>query len=153
VDNYAHGLIISEKALYAASPALGKFYIVTDGDSHPGEDGPYAYFWKTFDEVVVGMENENFESLWDKFKLPLWFLMTVAYICNVIGFVLRTRLKLNPFNVTGRWRGSALVVHCSCRSLLLSLSLPLSLSLLLSFIALVVHCSCRSLLLSLSLPL
>ena len=35
VDNYAHGLIIAERALYAGSPVLGNFYIVTDGDTHP----------------------------------------------------------------------------------------------------------------------
>lgn len=35
VDNYAHALIISERALYPDSPALGKFYIVTDGLCSP----------------------------------------------------------------------------------------------------------------------
>jgi nucleoside-diphosphate-sugar epimerase len=35
VDNYCHGLIIGERALYKGSPALGNFYIVTDGDTHP----------------------------------------------------------------------------------------------------------------------
>lgn len=29
VDNYCHGLIIAEQALYPGSRALGKFYIVT----------------------------------------------------------------------------------------------------------------------------
>ncbi len=31
VDNYAHGLILGEQALYPGSPALGGFYIVADG--------------------------------------------------------------------------------------------------------------------------
>ena len=33
VDNYCHGLILGAEALYPNSPALGKFYIVTDGPS------------------------------------------------------------------------------------------------------------------------
>ena len=32
VDNYCHGLILGYDALYPNSPALGKFYVVTDGD-------------------------------------------------------------------------------------------------------------------------
>ncbi|CAN0461368.1 unnamed protein product, partial [Scytosiphon promiscuus] len=31
LDNYCHGLILGYDALYKGSPALGKFYIVTDG--------------------------------------------------------------------------------------------------------------------------
>ena len=38
VDNYAHGLIIAERALHSGSPALGKFYIVTDGATHPHKE-------------------------------------------------------------------------------------------------------------------
>jgi hypothetical protein len=39
VDNYAHGLIIGERALTPGSPALGKFYIVTDGSTHTDPKG------------------------------------------------------------------------------------------------------------------
>ena len=39
VDNYAHGLIIAERALKPGSNVLGKFYIVTDGDTHPFSEG------------------------------------------------------------------------------------------------------------------
>ena len=39
IDNYAHGLIIAERALRKRSPALGKFYIVTDGETHPHKEG------------------------------------------------------------------------------------------------------------------
>ncbi len=45
VDNYCHGLIIAEKALYPSSPALGKFYIVTDMETHTHSEG-YAYFYE-----------------------------------------------------------------------------------------------------------
>lgn len=96
VDNYCHGLIIAENKLKKKSPVLGKFYIVTDGDTHPFTEG-YAHFWETFDECVIGM---GFPSLWSKFKLPLFLLMTIAYACNVFGWFTGMRLKLNPFNVT-----------------------------------------------------
>ncbi|KAJ1631963.1 NAD(p)-dependent steroid dehydrogenase-like protein [Pavlovales sp. CCMP2436] len=79
VDNYAHGLIIAERVLYPGSPALGKFYIVTDGDSHPMKEG-YALFWPELDRAVV-------------------FIMGLAYVCDVIGWLLGTKLKLNPFAV------------------------------------------------------
>ena len=95
VDNYCHGLICAEKALYEGSPALGKFYIVTDGRTHPSPRG-YAHFWQVVDEQVVSM---GFPSLWAKFKLPTWLLMPVAYVCNVIGWLTGRKLKLNPFNV------------------------------------------------------
>lgn len=96
VDNYCHGLILGELALHPQSPALGKFYIVTDGDTHTFQEG-YAYLWDALDEAVIGM---GFTSLWSKFKYPYWLLMGLAYICNFIGWVLHTQLKLNPFNVT-----------------------------------------------------
>jgi len=96
VDNYCHGLILGELALYPGSPALGQFYIVTDGNTHPFKEG-YANLWESLDDVIVGL---GFTSLWSKFKLPYWLLMTLAYICNVIGWMLRTRFKLSPFNVT-----------------------------------------------------
>lgn len=95
VDNYAHGLIIAERALCKGSPALGKFYIVTDGATHPMPEG-YALFWKELDRAVVGM---GFSSVYRKFSLPLWFMMSLAYVCNVIGFMFNTKLKLNPFAV------------------------------------------------------
>lgn len=95
VDNYCHGLILGEAALYEGSPALGQFYIVTDGDTHPFAEG-YAYFWKAIDEVIVGV---GFGSLWDKFKLPAWFMMAVAYACAALQWLTGVRLKLNPFAV------------------------------------------------------
>ena len=95
VDNYCHGLIIGEKALYKGSPALGKFYIVTDGDTHPHKDG-YANYWDALNEAVVGM---GFQDLKSKFALPRWFMFVLAYTCDFIGWLTGTKLKLNPFAV------------------------------------------------------
>ena len=95
VDNYAHGLIIAERALVPGGRALGKFYIVTDGNTHPDPRG-FGLFWEVIDEAVTGM---GFDSLWSKFKLPAWFLYPVAHICDGVGWLLGKKLKLNPFNV------------------------------------------------------
>jgi len=95
VDNYAHGLIIAERALYKDSPALGKFYICTDGASHTHPDG-YGLFWEELDKAVVGC---GFPALASKFHLPLPFMMVIAHICNFIGWMLGTKLKLSPFTV------------------------------------------------------
>mmetsp|Transcript_32553 Transcript_32553/g.100756 ORF Transcript_32553/g.100756 Transcript_32553/m.100756 type:complete len:419 (+) Transcript_32553:377-1633(+) len=95
VDNYCHGLIIAERALYPKSPALGKFYITTDGSTHPdGEQ--YLIFWKELDRAIVGM---GFTSIWQKMHLPIWFLMPIAYLCRMFEILLSTTIKLNPFNV------------------------------------------------------
>lgn len=96
VDNYCHGLILGERALYPDSPALGKFYIVTDGSTHPFSAG-YANLWDSLDEAVIGM---GFTSLWSKFKLPYMLLMGLAYVCSALGWLFQTKFKLIPFNVT-----------------------------------------------------
>jgi sterol-4alpha-carboxylate 3-dehydrogenase (decarboxylating) len=99
VDNYCHGLILGYEALYENSPALGKFYVITDGAPQK--------FWSALDQAVVGM---GFTSLWTKMKLPTWFMMSLAYICVFIGncwsfvsgtpkHVVNYKLKLNPFAV------------------------------------------------------
>lgn len=95
VDNYCHGLIISEKALYPDSPALGKFYIVTDGKTHPNGE-QYLLFWKELDKAITAM---GFTSLWSKAHLPKGLLMFVATICEFIGMLLGVTMKLNKFNV------------------------------------------------------
>ena len=51
VDNYAHGLITAARALVPGSTAAGKFYIVTDAETHPFPEG-YLNFWDTMDEAV-----------------------------------------------------------------------------------------------------
>ena len=95
VDNYAHGLIIAEKALYKGSPALGKFYIVTDGATHPHKEG-YLYFWDVLEEAGLYM---GFKSVKARTNLPMWLLMVLAYICDFIGWVFGITLKLSYFNV------------------------------------------------------
>lgn len=88
VDNYCHGLICGADALQRGSNALGKFYIITDG--------PEQYFWKVLNTASVAM---GFNDLFEKFHYPTFFLMTIAYIANVIGFLTGRKFKLNPFNV------------------------------------------------------
>lgn len=99
VDNYCHGLILGAHALYPHSPALGKFYIITDG--------PKVKFWKALDQAVVAM---NFRSLFSKFHIPGWLIMSLAYATVVVGdiyayitgtpkSVVNYYLKLNPFAV------------------------------------------------------
>jgi len=95
VDNYCHGLIIAEKALTEKPEVRGKFYIVTDGATHP-EGQQYLLFWKEIDKAITAM---GFASLWSKFHYPVWFLMLAAYVASFVGFLLGKTFKLNVFNV------------------------------------------------------
>ena len=95
VDNYCHGLIIAERALFEGSPALGKFYIVTDGDTHPFSAG-YQHLWIAIEEVVQFM---GFPSIRAKVALPDWLMFPAAYACEMITKVTGIRLKLNVFSV------------------------------------------------------
>lgn len=95
VDNYCHGLITAERKLFKGSPVLGKFYICTDGSSHP-EPQAYCYFWKELDKAVVGM---GFSSIQSKFHLPFWFLYVIALFCEIITMITGIVFKLNVFNV------------------------------------------------------
>lgn len=99
VDNYCHGLILGHEALYAGSPALGKFYIITDG--------PGVYFWKALDQCIIAM---GFASLFDKFKVPGWLMMGIAHLVLFFGsiwhmltgtpkHVINFKLKLIPFSI------------------------------------------------------
>jgi len=95
VDNYCHGLILGEAALYEGSPALGKFYIVTDGNTHPDPRG-CCVFWREMDRFQMAM---GFESVFRKVKLPYHLMLAVAYACSFVGWLLGIRVKLNPFAV------------------------------------------------------
>lgn len=95
VDNYCHGLIIAERKLFKGSPVLGKFYIVTDGDTHP-EPAAYCLFWKELDKAVVGV---GFGSIQNKIHYPFWFLYIVALAAELAGWIMQTTFKLNVFNV------------------------------------------------------
>lgn len=88
VDNYCHGLIIGEKALYPGSPALGKFYIVTDKDPQ--------YLWKVLDHAFVVL---GYKSLYNKLALPGWFITPIAYLVQFVGSLIGRKFKLNPFAV------------------------------------------------------
>jgi len=95
VDNYAHGLILGERALTPGSPAVGKFYIVTDAETHPDPAG-FLYFWDVLEEASLAM---GFPSVKARMHLPLWLLMIIAYVCEFIGFLTGLKLKLSLFNV------------------------------------------------------
>eukprot|EP01063_Lacrimia_lanifica_P039293 TRINITY_DN8606_c0_g2_i1.p1 TRINITY_DN8606_c0_g2~~TRINITY_DN8606_c0_g2_i1.p1 ORF type:complete len:398 (+),score=160.62 TRINITY_DN8606_c0_g2_i1:105-1298(+) len=101
VDNYSHGLILGERALFKGSPALRGFYVCTDGATHPHPEG-YSYFWKTIDEAVLKM---GFTSLWEKFHLPVWFMYMLAYLGCVYTWASGNKIKLTPFTV------NMLVIH------------------------------------------
>lgn len=99
VDNYCHGLLLGAEALYPGSPALGKYYVVTDG--------PGVIFWKVLDEAVISM---GFTSLWSMVHFPTSVMMIVAYLCVFFGnlwsfftgtpkHIVNYKLKLNPFAV------------------------------------------------------
>lgn len=88
VDNYCHGLMCGADVLQKDSPALGKFYIITDG--------PEQYFWRMINQAAVAM---GFKDMFSKFHYPKWFLMGIAYVANVLGWLLNKKFKLNPFNV------------------------------------------------------
>ena len=95
VDNYAHGLILAERALTKGSNVLGSFYIVTDGATHPHPEG-YLYFWDVIEHAATAM---GFASIQAKAHLPHWLLLVLATICEAIGWVLGITLKLSLFNV------------------------------------------------------
>ena len=86
VDNYCHGLILGEAALYPGSPALGRFYIVTDGEPQ--------LFWPTIDSAVTAV---GCASVYSKFRLPAWFILPLAYCAQLLGALLGRKFKLNTF--------------------------------------------------------
>lgn len=88
VDNYCHGLICGADALYKNSPALAKYYVVTDG--------PPQNFWKLLNTAIIAMGFQDLETKW---HLPGWLLYTVAYLCAFVTFCTGRKFKLNPFTV------------------------------------------------------
>ncbi len=95
VDNYCHGLIIAEAKLFPGSPCCGKFYIVTDGSTHPDPRG-FSYFWVMVDQASREL---GFGSLFAKAKLPTWLLFPVARVAETVGKLRGFTTKLNVFNV------------------------------------------------------
>jgi nucleoside-diphosphate-sugar epimerase len=94
VDNYCHGLICGADALYKGSPALAKYYVVTD--DHP------VSIWKIVNEAGMAM---GFADLEKKFHLPLWLLYSVAAVCSFITMLTGKQFKLKYFTV------KMLVIH------------------------------------------
>lgn len=88
IDNYSHGLLCGADALYKGSPALAKFYVVTDDEPQD--------FWQILNQAIVAM---GFVDLYTKFHLPVWLLFGVAYICNFLSFLTGKHFKLKPFTV------------------------------------------------------
>lgn len=81
------------------SVAAGKFYVITDG--------PPIKFWHVLNQAAVAL---GFADLFAKFKLPTWFMMTIAYLALWVGnfyaavsgtpkHVVNFHVKLNPFAV------------------------------------------------------
>jgi len=88
VDNYCHALILGEAALYPGSPALGQFYIATDGEPQN--------FWKVVDIARMAIGHPSLKT---KIAVPLWLIMPVAHLCDVVGWCMGVKLKLTPFSV------------------------------------------------------
>jgi len=103
VDNYCHALVIAERQLKKDSKALGKFYVCTDGATHPDPRG-FSMFWPELDKAVTGM---GFESLYSKMAIPYYVLAVAAFICDCISAVTGNKLKLSWFTfkmlVIHRW--------------------------------------------------
>lgn len=95
VDNYAHALIITERKLYPGSPVLGKFYVSTDGATHP-EPKAHCIFWKEINKAVTRM---GFQDLESKAHLPFALLYAIALVAEFVGWLSGTVFKLNVFNV------------------------------------------------------
>lgn len=87
VDNYAHGLILAEAALVPGSPALGGFYIVTDGEPQN--------FWRAVDAAVTAV---GCRSVFAKLRLPGWLILPVAHLAAGLGWLLGRRFRLTPFS-------------------------------------------------------
>jgi nucleoside-diphosphate-sugar epimerase len=88
VDNYAHGLMCGADALYPESPALAKFFIITDDE--------VVDLWNTISDAAVYM---GFEDLHCKVHLPIWFLYLIATFANILGLILNKKFKLNYFSL------------------------------------------------------
>lgn len=89
VDNYCHGLICGADAIQnPKSPALGKFYIITD--TKP------VIIWDILNDAGMHL---GFSDLKAKFHLPVALLYFIAYICSFYTILTGRKTKLNPFTV------------------------------------------------------
>jgi nucleoside-diphosphate-sugar epimerase len=99
VDNYCHGLILGAEALYPHSPALSKYYVVTDNAK--------VQFWDALEKAYVAL---GFTSLFAKFRLPYWFMLSLGYLGMYLAMFIsfctgqplhkvNFWIKLHPFSV------------------------------------------------------
>ena len=89
VDNYCHGLICgADEIENPKSPALGKFYIITD--TQP------VILWDILNDAGMQL---GFSDLKAKFHLPLALLYFIAYICSAYTRLTGKKTKLTPFTV------------------------------------------------------
>ena len=88
VDNYCHGLILGEPARFPGSPALGKFYIITDGEP--------VFFWDMIDHALTEC---GLTSIKKRFALPYWFILGLSYLSLALGALVGRKFRLNPFAV------------------------------------------------------
>jgi nucleoside-diphosphate-sugar epimerase len=95
IDNYCHGLMLGEEALYPNSPALGKFYIVTDGETHTHPEG-YGFFYEEVDKAVVAM---GFTSIYKKSPIPYYLLIGLAYLNVWLSRIMKKKAIFLPFSV------------------------------------------------------
>ena len=90
VDNYCHALMLAEKALFPKSRALGGFYIVTDGATHPRPEG-FADFWDVLDAACVAMGAPSFARKW---PYPHTVLAAAAAAATALGSLTGTTYKV-----------------------------------------------------------
>jgi len=91
VDNYCHGLMCGADEINnnsKNSPALGKFYIITDEESQ--------VLWDMINQAGIEM---GFQDLHSKFHLPVWLLYFIAYLCGIYTALSGKKTKLTPFTV------------------------------------------------------
>jgi nucleoside-diphosphate-sugar epimerase len=89
VDNYCHGLMCGADAVEnPKSPALGKFYVITDTTP--------VNLWDILNDAGMKM---GFVDLKTKFHLPVELLYFIAYICTVFTLLTGKKTKLTPFTV------------------------------------------------------
>jgi len=99
VDNYCHGLILGAEALYPGSGALGRFYIVTDGDPQR--------LWDALEHAITAM---GLPSIKARRALPTWLMLGAAQLTMGLGHLVALasgrpyphvmrQLKLSTFSV------------------------------------------------------
>jgi nucleoside-diphosphate-sugar epimerase len=82
-------MILALDALYPESPALGRYYLITDEEPQ--------LLWHILDRAVVRFGGV---SLYDKLKVPTPVMYALAYVSKVVSFFTGWASVITPFNVT-----------------------------------------------------